>query len=90
MEQINNNVELLKTNEIEIQKQLKLRSQVQELEQMIKTYKDKLQQANDKIKLNYPKIIRSQRDMVQCKSQQQRFSVLCEQVGKTVQGQTYK
>lgn len=90
MEQINNNIELLNTNEIEVQKQLKLRNQVQELEQMIKTYKDKLQQANEKIKLNYPKIIRAQRDLVQSKSQQQRFSVLCEQVGKTVQGQTYK
>lgn len=90
MDQINNNVELLNANEIEIKKQLKLQSQVQKLEQMMKTYKDKLQQTNEKIKLNYPKIIRSQRDLVQCKGQQQRFSVLCEQVGKTVHGQTYK
>ncbi|CAO1358684.1 unnamed protein product [Diamesa serratosioi] len=90
MEQINNNVELLNSNEIELKKQLRLRSHVQKLEQLMKTYKEKLQQTNDKIKLNYPKIIRSQRDMVQCKVQQQRFSVLCDQVGQTVHGQTYK
>ena len=90
MEQIKNNVELLNANEIEIKKQLRLRNHLLKLEQMIKMYKDKLQQTNDKIKLNYPKIIRSQRDLVQCKVQEQRFSVLCEQVGKTVQGQIYK
>lgn len=82
-------IQLLEENEEDMKKQEKLAGQVFNIERLLKKYKSNLNIVNQRIRVNIHKIVQSQREMIKRRTHKERFSLICQQMGKMVRGDNY-
>jgi hypothetical protein len=89
LESTESNIKLLDESSLEFKRKDKIELKIAELEKTLLKYKNYLRVTNTKIKLNTPKILQSQREMIKLRNHQFKFGQICRKVGETVQGDSY-
>lgn len=67
-----------------------LQADIAKLEQQLEIRKAEMLEVDKKLRLAIPRIIVSQKEIHSVKAQQMKFGNICEQVGQTIIGNTYK
>lgn len=85
-----NCVNLLDANEAILDHKQKLHADIIRMEKELEMRKAEMLEVNMKLRSVIPRIINSQKEIHSEKAQQMKFGNICEQVGRTIMGDTYK